>query len=93
MNVLETKYISQAAANQRKGRAGRTSPGICYRLYSQDELASFEPDNKPEIKKMNLEAVILKIKQAGWLNVYEFPFFEKPDNINLQNAHQILRLL
>mgnify|MGYP001582018065 CR=1 FL=1 len=53
----------------------------------------FELDNKPEIMKMNLETVILKIKQAGWLNVYEFPFFETPDLISLQNAHEILRLL
>lgn len=55
MTVVETKYISKAAANQRKGRAGRTSAGICYRLYSKDDFANFEDDNKPEILKMNLE--------------------------------------
>jgi HrpA-like RNA helicase len=62
MTVLETKYISKSAANQRKGRSGRTQAGIAYRLYSKGDFDLFEDDNKPEISLMNLETVILKIK-------------------------------
>ena len=62
VRTLMTGWISKASAEQRKGRAGRTGPGQCYRLYSEavfDEL--FEPFSRPEVQRMNLDATLLQI--------------------------------
>jgi HrpA-like RNA helicase len=62
---IETDFISQSQAMQRRGRAGRTSTGICYRLYSEEEFNQFDADKAPEIQKTNAEQVILKILGLG----------------------------
>ena len=65
ITTIETEFISRAQAIQRRGRAGRTAVGICYRIYSEEDFLNLPPDKEPEIKKTNLDTVILKIMSLG----------------------------
>jgi HrpA-like RNA helicase len=58
---LQEIWVSQASAEQRKGRAGRTGPGICYRLYAQEEYNKFDAYNVSEIHRVSLESVAMQI--------------------------------
>ena len=62
---LETVRVSRAAADQRRGRAGRTEPGICYRLWDEPETASLEPFARPEILSADLSSFALDLAQWG----------------------------
>ncbi len=76
---LPVEKISQAAANQRKGRCGRTSEGICIRLYSEEDFENRPAYTEPEITRTNLASVILQMKSLGLGDIREFPFIEPPD--------------
>lgn len=62
---LQEFWISQASAEQRKGRAGRTGPGICYRLYAESDYDAFAPYLVPEIQRVALDALILQVGKPG----------------------------
>ena len=91
---FEVGWISKASANQRAGRAGRTGPGHCYRLYSS---AVYERDFKdhadPEILSSPVEGVILQLKAMGMKDIINFPFPTSPGQENLAKAERLLRNL
>ena len=76
---LPIERVSQASANQRAGRCGRIAPGICYRLYSEEDFQSRPEFSDPEILRTNLASVILKMKDSGLGEVSRFPFVDMPD--------------
>lgn len=91
---FEIDWISKASAKQRSGRAGRTGPGHCYRLYSS---AVYEQDFieniQPEIVSTPIESVVLQLKSMGIDNVENFPFPTPPDHHSLRIAQRLLRNL
>jgi ATP-dependent helicase HrpA len=76
---LPIEAISKASANQRAGRAGRTSPGVVIRLYSEDDFESRPEFTDPEILRTNLASVILQAAQLGLGDIAAFPFLQSPD--------------
>ena len=90
---LPIEAISQASANQRAGRCGRVSEGICIRLYSEDDYLSRPAFTDPEILRTNLASVILQMTALGLGNIQHFPFVEKPDNRNIQDGIRLLEEL
>jgi len=60
-------WVSKASAEQRKGRAGRTGPGVCYRLYGEMDYANFEQYSTPEIKRVSLQSLILQVIRFSFL--------------------------
>ncbi|KAF2640728.1 DEAH-box RNA helicase-like protein [Massarina eburnea CBS 473.64] len=90
---FEIGWISKASANQRAGRAGRTGPGHCYRLYSSAVFErDFEEYAEPEIMRTPLESVVLQLKSMG-APVVNFPFPTPPDRGNLRKAENLLSYL
>jgi ATP-dependent RNA helicase DHX37/DHR1 len=84
-------WISKASAAQRAGRAGRTGPGHCYRLYSSAVFEhQFESFSQPEILRMPIEGVVLQMKSMHIDAVVNFPFPTPPDRISLRNAETVL---
>ncbi|EJD76414.1 ATP-dependent RNA helicase DHX8 [Loa loa] len=92
-NILELNLISKSAAKQRAGRAGRTAPGICYRLYSEEQYEEMESTNVPDILLTNLAEVVLYLISVGIMNPEEFDFIEKPDSSDLMHSLRLLRSL
>lgn len=90
---LPIEKISRASAEQRKGRCGRTGPGTCVRLYSEDALASWPEYTEPEIKRTNLAAVILRMKSLGLGDIEDFPFLDPPDRRYVNDGLRLLREL
>ena len=94
VQMFEIGWISKASANQRAGRAGRTGPGHCYRLYSS---AVFERDftehAQPEILRMPIEGVVLQLKSMDLQHVVNFPFPTPPDRHSLAKAEKLLTYL
>ena len=91
---FEIGWISKASASQRAGRAGRTAPGHCYRLYSSAVYErDFEEHAEPEILRMPAEGIILQLKSMGIDNVVNFPFPTPPDRQALANAERLLASL
>ncbi|OTF81470.1 ATP-dependent RNA helicase DHX34-like protein, partial [Euroglyphus maynei] len=86
MHRLQEIWVSKASAEQRKGRAGRTGPGICFRLYSKNDFESFDNFSKPEIQRVSLESLILNMISMGLNNVRKFPFIEAPDAMIIENT-------
>ncbi|MBK4889942.1 hypothetical protein, partial [Klebsiella pneumoniae] len=76
---LPIEPISQASANQRKGRCGRVSEGICIRLYSEDDFLSRPEFTDPEILRTNRASVILQMTALGLGDIAAVPFVEAPD--------------
>lgn len=62
---LQEFWISQASAEQRKGRAGRTGPGVCFRLYAESDYEAFAPYAVPEIQRVALDTMVLQVSQGG----------------------------
>ncbi|XP_055634665.1 probable ATP-dependent RNA helicase DHX34 isoform X2 [Toxorhynchites rutilus septentrionalis] len=86
MQRLKEFWISKASAEQRKGRAGRTGPGVCYRLYSEKQFYDFEAYTTAEILKVPLESLLLQMISMGLPNARLFPFVEAPPSENIENA-------
>ncbi|CAG9465679.1 unnamed protein product [Pedinophyceae sp. YPF-701] len=90
----DVRWVSKASAQQRAGRAGRTGPGHCYRLYSSAHFADTFPEHTPpEIANTPLEGVVLMLKSMGVENVANFPFPTPPDADALGAAEACLRAL
>jgi len=87
---LEIVKISRASAEQRAGRAGRTQPGICYRLYSEESFNDREVYTKPEIQRTDLAGVVLQMRIIGISNVENFDFIDPPDKEMFHAAHETL---
>ncbi|MGH3748481.1 MAG: ATP-dependent RNA helicase HrpA, partial [Micromonosporaceae bacterium] len=87
---LPIEPISQASANQRKGRCGRTSDGICVRLYSEEDFDSRPEFTDPEILRTNLASVILQMTAARLGDVETFGFIDPPDARNITDGVRLL---
>ncbi len=90
---LPIEPISQASANQRKGRCGRVQEGICIRLYSEDDFLSRPEFTDPEILRTNLASVILQMTAIGLGDIEAFPFVEAPDRRHIQDGVRLLQEL
>ncbi|MFJ2216743.1 ATP-dependent RNA helicase HrpA [Streptomyces sp. NPDC101062] len=90
---LPIEKISQASANQRKGRCGRTSDGVCIRLYSEEDFESRPEFTDAEILRTNLASVILQMTAAGLGDIEKFPFIDPPDHRNIRDGVQLLQEL
>ena len=90
---LPIEAISQASANQRSGRSGRTSPGIAIRLYSEEDFHSRPEYTEPEILRTNLAAVILQMISLGLGDIAAFPFLQPPDSRGIKDGLDLLREL
>ncbi|MBP1011119.1 ATP-dependent RNA helicase HrpA [Serratia fonticola] len=90
---LPIEPVSQASANQRKGRCGRVSDGICIRLFSEQDFLSRPAFTDPEILRTNLASVILQMTSLGLGDIAAFPFVEAPDNRNIQDGVRLLEEL
>ncbi|EST37659.1 RNA helicase [Streptomycetaceae bacterium MP113-05] len=90
---LPIEPVSQASANQRKGRCGRTSDGICIRLYSEDDFLSRPEFTDAEILRTNLASVILQMTAAGLGEIEKFPFIDPPDHRSIKAGVQLLEEL
>ncbi|WP_275660784.1 ATP-dependent RNA helicase HrpA [Vibrio mediterranei] len=90
---LPIEPVSQASANQRKGRCGRVEEGICIRLYSEEDFESRPEFTEPEILRTNLASVILQMTALGLGDIEAFPFVEAPDKRNIQDGVRLLEEL
>tara|TARA_R110002020_G_scaffold144299_1_gene317244 strand:+ start:2409 stop:6680 length:4272 start_codon:yes stop_codon:yes gene_type:complete len=87
---LPIEAISQAAANQRKGRCGRVAPGVCIRLYSEEDFSGRPEFTEPEILRTNLASVILQMANLRLGSVDDFEFIEPPDSRLVTDGHKLL---
>jgi ATP-dependent helicase HrpB len=90
---LETVRVSRAAADQRRGRAGRTEPGVCYRLWDEGETRSLEPFLRPEILSADLSSLVLDLAQWGVADPDQLTFLDPPPRPALNEAKTLLREL
>nr|WP_243708501.1 ATP-dependent RNA helicase HrpA [Actinomadura sp. GC306] len=90
---LPIEPVSQASANQRKGRCGRVAEGICIRLYSEEDFESRPEFTDPEILRTNLASVILQMTALGLGDIAAFPFVEPPDRRNVKAGVDLLHEL
>ncbi len=90
LDRLHIEPVSQASANQRKGRCGRVAEGICYRLYAEADFASRAEFTDPEIRRSSLAGVILRMLQLGLGRIEDFPFLEAPDERAIADGWQQL---
>ena len=87
---LPVEAVSQASADQRKGRCGRVGPGVCYRLYSEDDFENRPQYTEPEIRRTNLAAVILQMKALDLGDIESFPFVDPPDRRYISDGYRLL---
>jgi ATP-dependent RNA helicase HrpB len=87
---LETVRVSRAAADQRRGRAGRTEPGVCYRLWDEPQTGSLEPFTRPEILCADLSSFVLDLAQWGAADPSKLAFLDAPPNAALSEARALL---
>ncbi|EKG10503.1 Helicase [Macrophomina phaseolina MS6] len=90
LDSLLVKPISQSAAIQRKGRAGREDKGNCYRLYTEKDYLALQKDTTPEILRCDLSAALLTMKARGVTDVLNFPFLDPPPREALEKALLLL---
>src|SRR5579864_4254952 len=90
---LETVRASRAAVDQRRGRAGRTEPGVCYRLWDEPQTASLAPYTQPEILSADLSSLVLDLAQWGVSDPSTLAFLDPPPAPALKEAHELLREL
>jgi len=87
---LETVRVSRAAAEQRRGRAGRTEPGVCYRLWDEPQTGSLEPYTRPEILSADLSSFVLDLAQWGAVDPGKLAFLDSPPQAALTEAKALL---
>lgn len=87
---LPIEAVSQASAQQRSGRAGRTSPGVAIRLYSEDDFTRRPEYTEPEILRTSLASVILQMLSLGFGDIQAFPFLTPPDSRGVKAAFDLL---
>ena len=92
-SFLEIKPISKASCDQRKGRSGRTAPGVVYRLYSEEDYKNREEYTKEEIYRTDLSEVILRMADFGLYNFEKFDFISPPNRGGIQSAIETLILI
>lgn len=90
---LPIEAVSQASANQRAGRCGRVAPGVCIRLYSEEDFNARPEFTPPEIHRTNLASVILQMKGLGLGDIEAFPFVDAPDNRMVNDGYKLLQEL
>lgn len=90
INTLLVEKISRASADQRAGRAGRTAPGLCLRLWTEREHAQRPAQELPEVRRLDLAEVVLTLKASGVEDVRAFPWLESPDSKALERAEALL---
>jgi ATP-dependent helicase HrpB len=90
---LETVRVSRASADQRRGRAGRTEPGVCYRLWDEPQTASLDPANRPEILAADLSGLVLDLAHWGVTDPAALAFLDPPPAPALAEAKALLREL
>ncbi len=90
---LPVEAVSQASANQRKGRCGRVAEGVCIRLYSEEDFLSRAEFTDPEILRTNLAAVILQMLRMGLGDIAAFPFVDAPDGKAINDGFKLLQEL
>ncbi len=90
INTLLVERISRASAEQRAGRAGRTAPGVCLRLWTEREHADRPAQELPEVKRLDLAEVVLTLKAGGITDVAHFRWLEAPDAKSLERAETLL---
>ncbi len=90
---LKVSRISQASCEQRRGRCGRTGPGTCIRLYSEEDFLSREPFTLPEIQRSNLAEVILQMINLKLGDPGRFPFIDPPPSAAIRDGYRILKEL
>lgn len=87
---LPIERVSQASADQRKGRCGRVAEGICIRLYTEEDYLSRAEFTQPEIQRTNLASVILQMKMLGFGDIERFPFIDPPDSRQIKDGYRVL---
>lgn len=90
---LEVEPVSRASADQRKGRCGRLGPGVCIRLYSEDDFFARPEFTDPEILRTNLASVILQMTALNLGEVESFPFLDPPDSRLIKDGYETLHEL
>jgi ATP-dependent RNA helicase HrpB len=90
INTLLIEKISRASADQRSGRAGRTAPGQCLRLWSEAEHGERQSQELPEIRRLDLSEVVLTLKASGVEDLRRFRWLEPPSENSLQHAEELL---
>ena len=90
---LVEQSVSRSSANQRKGRAGRTRAGVCYRLYSEEDFKSRPEFSEEEILHSDLAEVALRMSELGIYNYETFPFITVPKANGLKSAEETLRII
>jgi len=90
INTLLIEKISQSSADQRAGRAGRTAPGVCVRLWSREEHGHRAAQEVPEVKRLDLGEVVLTLKASGVEDLRNFRWLEKPEEQALAHAEELL---
>ncbi|KAF4533012.1 hypothetical protein B566_EDAN000703 [Ephemera danica] len=93
MQRLKEFWVSQASAEQRKGRAGRTGPGVCFRLYSEEEYEAMERYTTPEILRVPLDSLLLQMVAMGLPDARRFPFIEAPPAESIETSISTLKEL
>ncbi|XP_011606913.1 probable ATP-dependent RNA helicase DHX34 [Takifugu rubripes] len=91
MQRLQEFWISRASSEQRKGRAGRTGPGVCYRLYAESDYDAFAPYPVPEIHRVSLDSLILQMKSMDLGDPLSFVFIDPPPAASIQTAITYLK--
>ena len=87
---LPIEAVSQASANQRKGRCGRLEPGVCIRLYSEEDFTGRREFNEPELQRTNLASVILQMLDLKLGDISRFPFIDPPDRRYVTDGYRLL---
>ncbi len=87
---LPIEPVSQASANQRKGRCGRVADGVCLRLYSEEDFLSRPEFTEPEIQRTNLASVILSMLSLKLGDIFDFPFVDAPDSRFVKDGYRLL---
>ncbi len=90
---LPIEPVSRASADQRSGRCGRVAPGVCIRLYSEDDYLARPEFTEPEIQRTNLASVILQMASLGLGSIEDFPFVEPPDHRSIRDGIAVLEEL